>query len=334
MSTPFLFPEEHRLSIRIAAALVAALVPFAAAAQSAASVPSKPITFVVTSPPGGSKDIFARAIGKKLADAFGKPVVVENRPGATGSIGEATVASAAPDGHTIVMISSSYATKAAVHRNLPYDPRTAFAAVAMIGRGPLILTVAPGVPANTPEEFFALAKKEGSALNYATSGPGSINHFATELLNQAAGLQLTHVPYKGMGPATTDLVGGHVQVLVASVPSVYQHVKAGKVKGIGVTTAKASPVVPNLPPLAEHGAPGYDVELWWGVLAPAATPKDVVAKLNAEINKALSTEEMKQFLVREGAVPSPMTPEAFDKLLHDDIERWRKVGARSHIDME
>ena len=324
------------MNIRIAAALAAAFLPLAtpALAQTAATFPSKPITFVVTSPPGGSNDTFARAIGKKLSDAFGKPVVVENRPGATGSIGEASVAKSPPDGHTIVMISSSYATKAAVHKNLPYDPLTAFTPVAMIGRGPLVLAVAPTVPASTPQEFFALARKEGANLNYATSGPGSINHFATELLNDAAGLKLTHVPYKGMGPATADLIGGHVQVLIASVPSVYQHVKAGKVKGIGVTTAKASPVVPGLPPLADFGAKGYDVELWWGVLAPAGTPKDVIAKLNGEINKALSTEEMREFLIREGAVPSPMTPEAFDKLLHEDIERWRKVGAKSSINME
>jgi tripartite-type tricarboxylate transporter receptor subunit TctC len=324
------------LKIRIAAALAAALVTLAlpAGAESAAAFPSKPILFVVTSPPGGSNDTFARAIGKRLADAFGKPVVVENRPGATGSIGEAFVAKAPADGHTIVMISSSYATKAAVHKNLPYDPLTAFAPVAMIGRGPLILAVAPTVPVSNAQEFFAYARKEGSALNYATSGPGSINHFATELLNEAAGLKLTHVPYKGMGPATADLIGGHVQVLVASVPSVYQHVKAGKVKGIGVTTAKPSPVAPGLPPLADFGAKGYDVELWWGVLAPAGTPKDIVAKLNAEINKALATEDMKEFLVREGAVPSPMTPEAFDRLLHEDIERWRKVGRSSDIHME
>ena len=316
---------------RVIAALLTAL-PLAVLAQG--TFPSKAITFVVTSPPGGSNDIFARAIGKKLSDAFGKPVVVENRPGATGSIGEASVAKSAPDGHTIVMISSSYATKAAVHKNLPYDPLTAFVPVAMIGKGPLVLAVAPTLPASTPEEFFALARKEGAALNYATSGPGSINHFATELLNDAAGLKLTHVPYKGMGPATADLIGGHVQVLIASVPSVYQHVKAGKVKGIGVTTAKASPVTPGLPPLAEHGAKGYDVELWWGVLAPAGTPKEVVAKLNAEINKAISTEEMKEFLVREGAEPSPMTPEAFDKLLRADVERWKKVGAGAGIKMD
>ena len=322
-------------SLRVAAFAAAALAasPFAAA-QGAASFPSKPILFVVTSPPGGSNDTFARAIGKRLSDALRQPVVVENRPGATGSIGEAFVAKAPADGHTIVMISSSYTTKAAVHQNLPYDPAKAFTGVAMIGKGPLVLAVAPTVQASTPQEFFALAKAQGSALNYATSGPGSINHFATELLNEAAGLKLTHVPYKGMGPATADLIGGHVQVLVASVPSVYQHVKAGKVKGIGVTTTQASPVAPGLPPLADFGAKGYDVELWWGVLAPAATPKDVIAKLNAEINKALATDEMKEFLVREGAMPSPMTPEAFDVLIKKDIERWRQVGKTSGIKME
>jgi tripartite-type tricarboxylate transporter receptor subunit TctC len=320
--------------MRILATILFSIFPVFALAQGAASYPSKQILFVVTSPPGGSNDIFARAIGKKLSESFGKPVVVENRPGATGSIGEAFVANAPADGHTIVMISSSYATKAAVHKNLPYDPLKAFAPVAMIGKGPLVLAVAPTVAASTPEEFFALARKEGSALNYATSGPGSINHFATELLNDAAGLKLTHVPYKGMGPATADLIGGHVQVLVASVPSVYQHVKAGKVKGIGVTTAQESPVAPGLPSLGQRGAKGYDVELWWGVLAPAATPKDVVAKLNAEINKAISSDEMKEFLIREGAVPSPMTPQTFDELLRKDVERWRKVGATAGIRMD
>lgn len=322
-------------SLRTVALAAAALaLSTVAAAQGAAAFPSKPILFVVTSPPGGSNDTFARAIGKKLSETLGKPVIVENRPGATGSIGEAFVAKAPADGHTIVMISSSFTTKAAVHKNLPYDPAKAFTAVAMIGKGPLILAVAPTVPASTPQEFFALARAQGSALNYATSGPGSINHFATELLNEAAGLKLTHVPYKGMGPATADLIGGHVQVLVASVPSVYQHVKAGKVKGIGVTTTQPSPVAPGLQPLANFGAKGYDVELWWGVLAPTGTPRDVVNKLNAEINKVLATEEMKEFLLREGAVPSPATPEAFGELIRDDIERWRKIGKTSGISLE
>jgi tripartite-type tricarboxylate transporter receptor subunit TctC len=299
----------------------------------AGAFPDRPIQFVVTSPPGGSNDVFARAIAKRLSDAFRKPVVVENRAGATGSIGEAFVAKAPPDGHTLVMVSSSFTTKAAI-QPLPYDPVTAFAPVAMIGKGPLILAVAPGVPAKTPAEFFALARSKPGALNFASSGTGSINHFATELLNAAAGIRMTHVPYKGMGPAVTDLMAGHVQVLVASAPSILQQVRAGKVRGIGVTTAKPSAVVPGLPPLAAAGANDYDVELWWGVLATAGAPADAIAALNAEINKALATDEMKSFLLREGAEPAPLAPEAFGALIRADIERWKNVAKTAGIRAE
>lgn len=315
--------------ILLALAALAAAAP-AAHAQPAA-FPAKPISFIVTSPPGGSNDVFARAIGRKLSESLGKPVIVENKPGATGSIGNAFVANAAPDGHTILMISSSYTTSAAIQKNLPYDSVKSFTGVAMIGKGPLLLAVTPGLPVSTPEEFFRLARSKPGELNYATSGTGSINHFATELLGEAAGIRMTHVPYKGMGPAVGDLIAGHVQVLIASAPSMLAQVKGGKVKGIGVTTLKESQVAPGLPPLAAAGAKGYDVELWWGVLAPAGTPREVVAKLNAEINKALATEEVKAFLIREGAEPAPMTPEAFTALIASDIERWRKVAQSAGI---
>ena len=319
--------------IRIALAAFVSLLAIAPAAlaQGAAAFPSKPISFIVTSPPGGSNDVFARAIAKKLSEAFKQPVIVENKPGATGAIGNAFVANAAPDGHTIVMISSSYTTSAAIQKNLPYDSVKSFTGVAMIGKGPLLLAVTPSLPVNTPEEFIKLARSKPGELNYATSGTGSINHFATELLGEAAGIKMTHVPYKGMGPAVGDLIAGHVQVLVASAPSMLAQVKGGKVKGIGVTTLQESPVAPGLPPLAAAGAKGYDVELWWGVLAPAATPRDVVAKLNAEINRALASEEVKAFLLREGAEPAPMTPERFSALVASDIERWRKVAASAGI---
>ena len=310
---------------------LAALAAPAAQAQAAASFPSKPINFIVTSPPGGSNDVFARAIGKKLSESLGKPVIVENKPGATGSIGNAYVANAAPDGHTILMISSSYTTSAAIQKSLPYDSVKSFAGVAMIGKGPLLVAVTPSLPVNTPEDLIKLARSKPGELNYATSGTGSINHFATELLGEAAGIKMTHVPYKGMGPAVGDLIAGHVQVLVASAPSMLAQVKGGKVKGIGVTTARESPITPGLPTFASAGAKNYDVELWWGVLAPAGTPKDIVAKLNAEINKALATEEVKSFLLREGAEPAPMTPEAFSALLASDIERWRRVAQSAGI---
>ena len=316
---------------KLIAVAVAALAATGAFAQGAASFPSKPISFIVTSPPGGSNDVFARAIGKKLSEAFGKPVIVENKPGATGSIGNAYVANAAPDGHTILMISSSYTTSAAIQKNLPYDSVKSFAGVAMIGKGPLLVAVTPGLPVNTPEDLIKLAKSKPGELNYATSGTGSINHFATELLGEAAGIKMTHVPYKGMGPAVGDLIAGHVQVLVASAPSMLAQVKGGKVKGVGVTTAKESPITPGLPTFAAAGAKNYDVELWWGVLAPAGTPKDIVAKLNAEINKALASPEVKEFLLREGAEPAPMTPEAFTALVASDIERWRRVAQSAGI---
>jgi tripartite-type tricarboxylate transporter receptor subunit TctC len=304
------------------------------APAAAQAFPERPIQFIVTAPPGGSNDIFARVIARRLGEPLGKPVIVDNRAGATGSIGAALAAKAPPDGHTLLMISSSFTTSAAIQTKLPFDPVKSFAAVAMVGKGPLLLAVAPSVPARTPEEFFALARSKPGTLNYASSGTGSINHFATALLNEAAGIQMTHVPYKGMGPAVNDLIAGHVEVLVASAPSMLQQVKAGRVRGIGVTTLEASPIAPGLPPLAAAGAKGYDVELWWGVLTTAGTPADTVAKLNAEINKALAAAEMKEFLLREGAEPAPMTPEAFGEVIRRDIERWKNVARSANIQPE
>jgi tripartite-type tricarboxylate transporter receptor subunit TctC len=312
----------------------AALAQGTAPGDPASGYPARPVQFIVTSPPGGSNDIFARAIARRLSEAFGKPVVVENRAGATGSIGAAAVAKAPADGHSLLMISSSFATSAAIQPHAPYDAVKSFAAVAMIGRGPLILAVAPKLPARTAEEFFALAKSRPGALNFASSGPGSINHFATELLIDAAGIAMTHVPYKGMGPAVTDLMAGHVDVLVASAPSMLPQVKSGKVRGLGVTTRKASPIVPGLPPLADAGARGYDADLWWGVLTTAGTPKEIVARLNAEINHALATDEMRGFLANEGAEPAPMSPEAFGATIRSDIERWKKVAKDAGIQAE
>ena len=300
----------------------------------AQTYPTRPIQFIVPYPPGGSNDIFARALGKRLADSLGQAVVIDNRPGAGGSVGAGLAAKAAPDGYTIVIVSSSFTTNAAVQSNQPFDPVTGFTPVALVGKGPLILAVSLQVPAKTPQEFFALAKARGGKLNYASSGPGSINQFATELLKTAAGIDIAHVPYKGMGPATNDLIGGHVDVLVASVPSLMQQVSSGKVKGIGVTSLKPSPIAPGLPALAENGAAGYSAELWWGVLAPRGLSAPVLDRLNREINKVLATAEMKEFLLREGAEPAPLSPPAFGALIRNDIERWKKVAKEAGIQAE
>jgi tripartite-type tricarboxylate transporter receptor subunit TctC len=292
------------------------------------------VTIVVPYPPGGSNDTFAREVGKKLSDAWKIPVIVDNRPGAGGNIGAAIVSRAAADGYTLCLLSSSFTTNAAIQPNLPFDPVTGFSPVAMVAKGPMLLTVANHVPAKTTLELFALARREPGKLNYGSSGQGSTNHFATELLMDAAHIKMTHVPYKGMAPAVTDVIGGHVDVLVASAPSIYQHVKAGKVRGLGVTSLKPSAVVPDLKPVADMGAAGYSFELWWGILAPPGTPPEIVSQINAEVNRILATPEMKEVLLREGAEPAPMPVAQFAATIKSEIAGWKKVAKDANIKAE
>lgn len=315
------------------AGLVAATM-LAAPAVAQLKYPSKPVTIVVPYPPGGSNDTFARELGKKLSDAWKIPVIVDNRPGAGGSIGAASVSRAAPDGYTLCLLSSSFTTNAAIQPNLPFDPVNGFAPVGMVAKGPMILAVAQQVPAKTTLELFDYARRNPGKLNFASSGQGSTNHFATELLMEAAHIQMTHVPYKGMNPAVTDIIGGHVDVLIASAPSIYQHVKAGKIRGIGVTSKGPSTVVPDLAPIASMGVPNYSFELWWGVLAPHGTPAEIVEKVNADMNRILATPEMKEVFLREGAEPAVMTPVQFAKTIREEIEGWKRVAKRANIKPE
>ena len=312
------------------ALLAVAAVP--AAAQVA--FPSKPVTIIVPYPAGGSNDTFAREIGKKLSDAWKIPVIIDNRPGAGGSIGAAIVSKAAPDGYTLCLLSSSFTTNAAIQTNLPFDPVAGFSPVAMVAKGPMLLTVSNKVAAKTTLELFALARANPGKLNYGSSGQGSTNHFATELLMDAAHIQMTHVPYKGMAPAVTDVIGGHVDVLIASAPSIYQHVKAGKVRGVGVTSKGRSLVVPDLPPVSEMGVPNYSFELWWGILAPPKTPPDVVIQINIDVNRILNTPEMREVFLREGAEPAPMSAAAFAATIRNEIEGWKKVAQAANIKPE
>jgi tripartite-type tricarboxylate transporter receptor subunit TctC len=303
---------------------------FVCASAFAQGFPSRPIQFIVPYPPGGSNDVLGRALATRLASKFGQPVVVENRGGGGGVIGADALAKAPADGYTIGIISSSFTTSAAVQPRLPFDPVKSFSPVALIGRGPLVLVVAQKVPARTPAEFIALARANPGKLNYASSGPGSINQFATELFKLVVKVDISHVPYKGMGPASTDLIGGHVDAIIGGVPSVMQHVSSGKVRAIGVTTEKPSAAAPGLPPLAA----GYDVELWWGVLAPAGVPPALLERLNRDINAALAEPEMKAFLFKEGAEPSPISPSDFSVLIAGEIERWKKVAKQANIRSE
>jgi tripartite-type tricarboxylate transporter receptor subunit TctC len=309
-----------------------AFIAFPVAAQQ--KFPSKPVTIVVPYPPGGSNDTFAREIGKRLSDAWKLPVIIDNRPGAGGNIGAAVVSKAPPDGYTLCLLSSSFTTNAAIQPNLPFDPVAGFAPVAMVAKGPMLLTVSNHVPAKTTLELFALARKEPGKLNYGSSGQGSTNHFATELMMDAAQIKMTHVPYKGMAPAVTDVIGGHVDVLIASAPSIYQHVKAGKVRGLGVTSLGPSPVVPDLAPVAQMGAPGYSFELWWGILAPPKTPPEVVAQINADVNRILATPEMRDVFLREGAEAATMSAGQFAATIKSEIDGWKKVAKDANIKAE
>ena len=292
--------------------------------------PSKTITIVVPYPPGGSNDNFARAVGKRLSDALQQPVLIDNRPGAGGSIGTAIVAKAANDGYTLVAVSSSFVTNAAIQPKLPFDAIKSFSPVALIASGPFVIAVKNDLPVKSVADLVALAKASPGKLNYASSGPGSINQFATELLKSAAGIELTHVPYKGMSPATMDLMGGHVDMLVASGPSLLPSIRSGKVRGIGITSPASSVIAPDLQPVAKT-VPGYSFELWWGILAPAGTPIPVVNRLNTEINKILATAEMKEFFLREGAEPAIASSAQFAALISTDIARYQQIAKQASI---
>ena len=319
---------------RLALAALAALCLPAIAIAQPAPYPSKPITLVVGSAPGGSNDTFARAIGKRLQEVLGQPVVVDNKPAGGGVLANAFVAKAPPDGHALVVLSSTFTTGAAIRTNLSYDAVKSFKPVAMLAKGPLLVTVPSNSPFMTIGDLVAYAKANPTKLNYGTSGAGSINHFATELFSDAADIKITHVPYKGMGPATNDLLGGQIQMLVASAPSILGQVKGGRVRALAVTTAGRSPVAPDLPSLDQSGYKGSATELWWGVLAPAGTPQPIVDRLNSEINKIILSAEMKDFFIKEGAEPAAMKPAEFEAFIASEIERWKKVAKAADIKPE
>lgn len=311
--------------------LLALLLAFDVSAQ---KYPSKPVTIIVPYPPGGSNDTFAREVGKKLSEAWHQPVIVDNRPGAGGSIGAAIVSKAAPDGYTLCLLSSSFTTNAAIQTSLPFDPINGFAPVAMVSKGPMLLTVSNKLPVKNLDEFFAYARANPGKLNFGSSGQGGTNHFATELLMRAAGIEMVHVPYKGMPPAITDIIAGHTDVLITSAPSVYQHVKAGKVRGLGVTSEGPSAVVPDLPSIQQSGVKGYHFELWWGILAPPKTPPEIVNAINAEVNRIVSTAEIREVFLREGAEPVQMSAPQFAATIKSEIEGWKKVAKEANIKAE
>ncbi|KQW54358.1 tripartite tricarboxylate transporter substrate binding protein [Variovorax sp. Root411] len=310
---------------------VASAVAFTGTAFAQATYPAKAITIVVPYPAGGSNDTFARQVAKELGDALKQPVIIDNRPGASGNTGTGQVAKAAPDGYTLVAVSSSMTTNAAVQSKLPFDPVKGLAPVAMFAKGPFIVAVNNEFPAKTPAELIGAIKAKPGQYNYASSGSGSVNQFGTELLKAKVGdLQIAHIPYKGMGPAVTDLVGNQTQLLISSGPSLLPMVRAGKLRAVGITSLKPSPIAPDLTPMAT-AVPGYEFELWWGLLAPAGTPTDVVAKLNGAVNQILARPEITANFLREGAIATPLTPAQFGTVIAEDVERWKNLAKQQNI---
>jgi tripartite-type tricarboxylate transporter receptor subunit TctC len=304
-------------------------------APAAQPFPSKTMRMVVPTPPAGSADILGRLLAENLQKRLGQTVITENRGGAGQTIGAAYVAKADPDGHTLLLATVTYTTSAAIYTRLPYDPLTDLAGVAMVGVGPLLVTVHPSLPVTSVKQLIALAKSRPGALNYGSAGAGTIPHLATELFAGSAKVDIVHVPYKGIAPAVTAGVAGEVPILFASTPSAGPMVKAKRLRALAVTTARRSSFMPELPSLAEAGVPGYDVSTWWAVLAPGKTPVAVVNRLNEEIRRILAAEEVKAIVVSNGAEPVLDLPAGkFNAQLKTEIATWRRIVKERRIETQ
>jgi len=308
---------------------VLVLLSFPVLAQ---NYPARPIRLVVPFPPGAATDALARIVGQKLAEGVGQPVVVDNRAGAGGVLGTEVVAKAVPDGYTLLMAGAAHAINASLYRQLPFDPQRDFAGVTLVAFLSNVLVAYPGVPATNVRELIALAKARPGQLNYASGGSGSTAHLAMELLKTNAGIDVVHVPYKGGGQAMNDLLGGQVSLLFTSLYSAQPQVKAGKLRALGVASAKRTSFAPDLPTIAESGLPGYEVIAWYGVMVPGKTPPATVARLHAEIAKGLKTPDSEARFASQGAELVVSTPAAFDAHVRAEIAKWAKVvkasGAR------
>ncbi len=284
--------------------------------------------------PASSNDLLARFIGGKLSERLGQQIVVDNRPGANGIIGSELTAKATPDGHTLLLMSTSHTMNAAVHKQLPFDPLRSFTPVAMIGAGPLVLVSHPSYAAANAKGLIELANAKPGTITYSSAGTGGINHFAGALFARVAGVQLVHVPYKGGAPALTDVMAGQVQIMFGSMPLTLNQIRAGKIKALGVTSAKRAPLLPAVPAIAESGAPGYEISTWWGIIAPAGVPPTIVARLNTEIAAILGERDSAQRLESEGAEPWPLSSAAFGRVLAAEIDKWARVAREANIRAE
>lgn len=304
-----------------------------ASTGSAQAFPVRPVRIVVPQAPGGASDALARIIGQRLSERWHQQVVVDNRVGAGGVIGTDIVAKAAPDGYTLLLAyDGTHAINASLYKKLPFDTLGDFSAVATLANVPFVMVINPALPAKNVSEFIAYAKAQEGKVNYGSAGNGSANHLLGVMFSKGAGVNLVHVPYKGAAPALTDLIGGTIQAVFTSMPSVVGFVQAGRVRALAVTSAKRSSTLPNLPTIAEAALPGFDVHPWFGLLTSARTPASVVKQMNEDINALIRTKEVAEAFSAQGAEPLITTPEAYTRMLKRDLEKWaavvRESGAR------
>ncbi len=305
--------------------LLAATLAAVSAVASAQPFPNKPLKIIVPSTPGDGSDILARAIGQKLSERWGQPVVIENRPGAGGVVGTEAAARSTADGYTVIMGNAgSHAINQALYPKLSYDVVRDFAPITLVASAPNVFVVNNSVPAKTVAEFIALAKKEPGKYSFASGGTGSSAHLNGEMLKAFAGIEMTHVPYKGSSPAVTDLIGGQVQLMIGNLPPILPHIKSGKVRALGVSTLKRFAATPDLPPVADT-VPGYESLAWFGLFAPAATPSDIVTKWHTDVVAVLALPEIRERVAQLGFEVVGNTPEAYAALVKNDIAKWQRV---------
>jgi tripartite-type tricarboxylate transporter receptor subunit TctC len=296
--------------------------------------PNRPVRMVIAFPPGGTSDFVGRIVATRLGDFLGQPIVVENRAGATGLIGTQAVAKSAPDGYTMLLAASDFTLVPSLQESPPYDPLKDFAPVGMIVDYPHVLVATPSLPAGSTRELIALAKAKPGQINYASGGNGGTNHISGEWFKMQAGIDLTHVPYKGNGPAITDLLTDRVQLLFTSTGPVEGHLKTGKLKAIAVTGKTRLPSLPDVPTIAESAIPGYEFTLWYGLVVPAGTPRAVIDRLNAELRRTMDSAEVKERLATIGGELHVGTPDEFGALMKNEVVRWRKLARDTGIKIE
>jgi tripartite-type tricarboxylate transporter receptor subunit TctC len=318
----------------IVRATALALLCLAAPAALAQAWPAKPIRFVVPFPPAGATDILARFIAEKLAPVLGQQVVIENRAGAAGAVGTELVAKSAPDGHTILMATAAQSISETLYTKQPFSFARDLVPVALVARVPNVMEVHPSLPVRTVEEFIALAKSRPRQINFASSGAGTTLHMSGEMFKLLTGVDILHVPYKGSALALTGILSGEASVMWDNLPASMPYIKSGRLRAVAITTLTRYPGLPNLPTIAESGVPGYDSSAWFGVVAPAGTPPAIVARLNAEINRAVGLADMRERFAQQGALPASGTPEEFGAFILSEIAKWAKVVKASGAKVE